>query len=132
MGQLRSNFGLAIKFKVQPHLPQILDFNYSKICINEGFLNLLFNHKVRNKYLTHLVFLLQVERKLFIFAGQRSKEYLNDFYSFNVDTGLIKLISDGSKKHINSLPAAGFTQRATIDPTLNEIYVLSVGIPGET
>ena len=27
-----------------------------------------------------------------------------------------------------SVPAAGFTQRATIDPDLNEIHVLSVGI----
>lgn len=69
---------------------------------------------------------LQIERKLFIFAGQRSKEYLNDFLTYDVDTGVIRVISDGSKKHINSLSAAGFTQRATIDPTLNEIYVLSV------
>lgn len=51
---------------------------------------------------------------------------MNDFFTYDVDTGVIQLISDGNKKHINALPAAGFTQRATIDPELNEIYVLSV------
>lgn len=69
---------------------------------------------------------IQICRKLFIFAGQRSKEYLNDFFTYDVDSGSIKLISDGSRRHANSLPAAGFTQRATMDPHLNEIYVLSV------
>ncbi|KAJ8879988.1 hypothetical protein PR048_020609 [Dryococelus australis] len=66
-------------------------------------------------------------RKLFIFAGQRCKEYLNDFFTYNVDTQEIEQISEGNKKEpCNNIPAAGFTQRATIDPELNEIYVLSV------
>jgi hypothetical protein len=65
-------------------------------------------------------------RKLFIFAGQRSKEYLNDFFTFHVDTHDVRQISEGAKKESCNLPAAGFTQRATIDPDLNEIYVLSV------
>ncbi|XP_046661321.1 muskelin isoform X2 [Homalodisca vitripennis] len=73
----------------------------------------------------HSMLFHPIERKLFIFAGQRSKEYLNDFFTYDVDSGVVKQISDGSKRQINSLPAAGFTQRATIDPTLNEIYVLS-------
>nr|CAD7442984.1 unnamed protein product [Timema bartmani] len=64
-------------------------------------------------------------RKLFIFAGQRSKEYLNDFFTYNVDTQEIQQISEGTKKEPCNIPAAGFTQRATIDPELNEIYVLS-------
>ncbi|XP_063226200.1 muskelin isoform X2 [Bacillus rossius redtenbacheri] len=65
-------------------------------------------------------------RKLFIFAGQRCKEYLNDFFTYNVDTQEIEQISEGNKKDpSNNIPAAGFTQRATIDPELNEIYVLS-------
>ncbi|XP_054277610.1 muskelin isoform X2 [Macrosteles quadrilineatus] len=79
----------------------------------------------------HSMLFHPIERKLFIFAGQRSKEYLNDFLTYDVDTGVIRVISDGSKKHINSLSAAGFTQRATIDPTLNEIYVLSNENTGE-
>nr|CAD7262827.1 unnamed protein product [Timema shepardi] len=64
-------------------------------------------------------------RKLFVFAGQRSKEYLNDFFTYNVDTQEIQQISEGTKKEPCNIPAAGFTQRATIDPELNEIYVLS-------
>lgn len=64
-------------------------------------------------------------RELFIYAGQRSKEYLNDFISYHVDTDQIEVISDGSKKDSAQVPAAGFTQRATIDPDLNEIHVLS-------
>ncbi|KAK6643717.1 hypothetical protein RUM43_005227 [Polyplax serrata] len=62
-------------------------------------------------------------RKLFIFAGQRSKEYLNDFFTYNVDSGEIQQISEGSRRDSN-VPGPGFTQRATIDANLNEIYVL--------
>ncbi|XP_046388437.1 muskelin [Ischnura elegans] len=73
-------------------------------------------------------------RKLYIFAGQRGKEHLNDFFTYAVDTGEVEqIISDGgSGKSSGGLgsegprvPAAGFTQRATIDPELDEIYVLS-------
>uniref|UniRef100_T1J0F1 Muskelin N-terminal domain-containing protein n=1 Tax=Strigamia maritima TaxID=126957 RepID=T1J0F1_STRMM len=64
-------------------------------------------------------------RLLFVFAGQRAKEYLNDFFTYNVDTDEIQVISDGTKKEGAQVPAAGFTQRATIDPELNEIHVLS-------
>lgn len=95
------------------------------------------------------------KRCLYIFAGQRSKEFLNDFLTYNIDTGQIDMIVDGTKKdsqggtissqHIlfdqpvhhpyyrhvlkdfvkTSVPAAGFTQRATIDPDKDEIHVLS-------
>ncbi|XP_046436398.1 muskelin isoform X1 [Neodiprion lecontei] len=66
-------------------------------------------------------------RKLYIFAGQRSKEYLNDFFTFEVDTETLEHInlSDLGNRDSNHVPAAGFTQRATIDPELGEIYVLS-------
>ncbi|KAL1449313.1 hypothetical protein WDU94_000514 [Cyamophila willieti] len=70
-------------------------------------------------------------RKLYIFAGQRNKEYLNDFISYNVDTHEIENIQESVKVKGDSsssnqgLPASGFTRRATIDPVLNEIYVLS-------
>ena len=43
-------------------------------------------------------FVLQRRRLLYIFAGQRSKEYLNDFFTYNVDTGQIDVITDGSRK----------------------------------
>nr|CAD7399137.1 unnamed protein product [Timema cristinae] len=71
------------------------------------------------------IYVLSGCRKLFVFAGQRSKEYLNDFFTYNVDTQEIQQISEGTKKEPCNIPAAGFTQRATIDPELNEIYVLS-------
>lgn len=64
-------------------------------------------------------------RLLYIFAGQRQKEYLSDFFTYNVDTDEVSYICDGDKIEV---PAAGFTQRATIDPDLNEIHVLSVNI----
>ena len=40
----------------------------------------------------------QVKRVLYIFAGQRSKEYLNDFLGYHVDTGTIEVVSDGTNK----------------------------------
>lgn len=79
---------------------------------------------------------LQELRKLYIFAGQRNKEYLNDFISYNVDSHEVENIKDNVKCPARdsltgavanqALPASGFTRRATIDPVLNEIYVLSV------
>ena len=60
---------------------------------------------------------------LYIFAGQRSKEYLNDFYSYNIDSGTVHIVSDSTDKESCQ---AGFTQRATIDADLDEIHVLSV------
>lgn len=78
----------------------------------------------------HSMLLHPALRKLFVFGGQRSKEYLNDFFAYNVDTDEVELISDGQKQkvtnHQSYTPTAGFTQRATIDPELNEIYIFSV------
>lgn len=62
-------------------------------------------------------------RLLYIFAGQRHKDYLGDFFTYNVDTDEINVICDGEKSEV---PATGFTQRATLDVNLNEIHVLSV------
>lgn len=65
-------------------------------------------------------------RKLYIFAGQRGKEYLSDFFTYNIDTEEINVISrGGSMGQASGVPVAGFTQRATIDPELDEIHVLS-------
>lgn len=76
-------------------------------------------------------FLSKRSRKLYIFAGQRGKEYLSDFFTYEVDTQHVEYISYNefsTAKDSNHVPAAGFTQRATIDPELGEIYVLSVCI----
>lgn len=59
----------------------------------------------------------------FVFLG---KEYLNDFFTYNVDTGEVTTVTDGTRRRDPAqIPAAGFTQRATIDHELNEIYILS-------
>ncbi|XP_043569159.1 muskelin [Chiloscyllium plagiosum] len=69
--------------------------------------------------------LFQKNRCLYVFGGQRSKTYLNDFFSYDVDSDHVEIISDGTKKDSGMVPMTGFTQRATIDPELNEIHVLS-------
>lgn len=71
----------------------------------------------------HSMLFHEQSRLLYILAGQRQKEYLSDFLTYNVDTGDVKIICDGLDEVV---PAAGFTQRATIDPDHNEINVLSV------
>ena len=35
---------------------------------------------------------------LYIFAGQRGREYLNDFLTYNVDTGIVEQVSDGTRR----------------------------------
>lgn len=37
-------------------------------------------------------------RCLYVFGGQRSKTYLNDFFSYDVDSDHVEIISDGTKK----------------------------------
>ncbi|KAL0073983.1 Muskelin N-terminus-domain-containing protein [Phycomyces blakesleeanus] len=62
-------------------------------------------------------------RDLYIFAGQRIKDFLADIYRFAVDTDdLIEITEDYSK---NSGPDPGYTQRTTIDTTKRELYVFS-------
>eukprot|EP00004_Rigifila_ramosa_P023108 TRINITY_DN6432_c0_g1_i1.p1 TRINITY_DN6432_c0_g1~~TRINITY_DN6432_c0_g1_i1.p1 ORF type:complete len:724 (-),score=148.83 TRINITY_DN6432_c0_g1_i1:62-2233(-) len=60
---------------------------------------------------------------LYVFGGQRNKEYLNDLCVYDTKTDKITEISSDCSK-LNG-PSAGFTQRATIDCQKNEIYVLS-------
>lgn len=71
----------------------------------------------------------QRHRKLYIFGGQRNKEYATDFISYDVDTQQVTVINtDNMKTDKNNVPQSGFTQRATIDCDRDEIYVLSVCI----
>ncbi|KAJ3316887.1 Muskelin 1, intracellular mediator containing kelch motif [Boothiomyces sp. JEL0866] len=62
-------------------------------------------------------------REIYIFAGQRHKDFLADFYVYSIDTDTVTEISRDYSK--TGGPDAGFTQRATIDPHKNEFYVLS-------
>ena len=69
------------------------------------------------------------EKQLLIFAGQRAKLFKADFYKYQLETDTaVEVCPDCSKQ---GGPYPGFTQRATIDQELREVYVLS-GIIKET
>eukprot|EP01135_Chromosphaera_perkinsii_P004865 Nk52_evm11s301 gene=Nk52_evmTU11s301 len=71
----------------------------------------------------HSMLLNSQTRQLYIFAGQRNKDYLSDFYIYDIDSQIVHEMSRDSSKQGG--PDAGFTQRATIDKDLNEVFVLS-------
>ena len=76
----------------------------------------------------HSMLFNAVDRNLYIFGGQRKRdEYLNDFFRYNVDTGAVVFLSDGASggEMSDSIPAVGYTQRATIDCKRGEIYVMT-------
>jgi muskelin len=68
------------------------------------------------------------QRKLYIFGGQRGKDYIMDMQTYDVDSQEICALSteNSSSTKNDSVPQSGFTQRATIDCDKNEIYVLTV------
>lgn len=72
---------------------------------------------------------------LYIFGGQRNKEHQADLLAVYV--GDIDSASGDTRVNVKAVctaapprraPPTGFTQRATIDPDMNEIYVLSVSV----
>lgn len=71
----------------------------------------------------HSMLFDQSSRSLFVFAGQRVKDYLSDLYRYGVDDDTVTEIAQDYSKDAG--PDAGFTQRATIDEDLQELYVLS-------
>ncbi|CAO3609257.1 unnamed protein product [Cunninghamella blakesleeana] len=104
-----------------------------------------YNSNTKSRYIKsiksrvgHSMLLDSSARKLYIFAGQRSKDYMSDFFSYSIndddeDNDIINNINDQDQQiqvisHDYSKdngPDVGYTQRATIDPDLKEIYVLS-------
>ncbi len=101
---------------------------------------------------SHSMLFHPVLRKLFVFGGQRKREdSLNDFFSYNVDSDDVEIISVGSEFVASQasaggggagaggggvpgswmwgpiIPAVGHTQRATIDFERHEIHVMTVG-----
>ena len=76
----------------------------------------------------HSMLFNTADRNLYVFGGQRRRdEYLNDFFRYNVDTGSVMFLSDGGTggELPDSIPAVGYTQRATIDCGRGEIYVMT-------
>ncbi|CAA7260646.1 unnamed protein product [Cyclocybe aegerita] len=61
-------------------------------------------------------------KTLYISAGQHGEKYFSDMYSYDTKTGVATEIF--SNFSTNSGPDAGFTQRAVIDPTVQELYVM--------
>lgn len=72
----------------------------------------------------HSMLLDTKQHMLYIFGGQRSKEYVNDFFSYDIDQDSVTMIHDGTKKE-DGVPPPGFTQRATINAELGEVHMLS-------
>lgn len=106
-----------------------LDLEPATLCSSIRYIHVaLTSQKLPYKFSYHYNGSLQRSRKLYIFAGQRGKEYLTDFFTYEVDTNNVEHINfnDLGTKDSNHIPAPGFTQKATIDPELGEIYVLSV------
>lgn len=73
----------------------------------------------------HSMLFYNRNQALYIFAGQRGREFLNDFTMYNTETDSVTMLSSSTWKGNEDVPAAGFTQRATIDPETGEIHVLS-------
>nr|XP_002130194.1 muskelin-like [Ciona intestinalis] len=72
----------------------------------------------------HSMLLDSKNHRLYIFGGQRSKEYVNDFFYYDIDRDQVTVLNDGTRKE-PGLPPSGFTQRATINSDLGEIHMLS-------
>ncbi|XP_022128529.2 muskelin [Pieris rapae] len=70
---------------------------------------------------SHSMLFHPIQRRLYIFAGQRNKEQLLDAWWYEAGSGRGGALCLGSC----APPAAGFTQRATVDPDTDEIFVLS-------
>ncbi|KAJ6644311.1 Muskelin [Pseudolycoriella hygida] len=68
---------------------------------------------------THSMLFHHRYRKLYVFAGQRNKEYTPEFISIDLDSRAITVMSSDCE----NMPQCGFTQRATIDCERDEIYV---------
>uniref|UniRef100_A0AAG5D179 Muskelin N-terminal domain-containing protein n=1 Tax=Anopheles atroparvus TaxID=41427 RepID=A0AAG5D179_ANOAO len=75
---------------------------------------------------THSMLFHHKHRKLYIFGGQRGKDYMTDFLIYDVDTSeLSNMTPENTNTDTKNVPQSGFTQRATIDSEKDEIYVLT-------
>jgi hypothetical protein len=63
------------------------------------------------------------QRCIYIFGGQRDKEYLSDLYRYSITDNRITEITQDFSKNFGS--DSGYTQRATLDEERQEIYMFS-------
>ncbi|XP_045452332.1 muskelin [Melitaea cinxia] len=71
---------------------------------------------------SHSMLFHPVQRRLYMFAGQRNKEQLVDLWWWQCDGGGAQALCSAPAR---TPPPQGFTQRATLDPDADEIHVLS-------
>ncbi|RCH82565.1 Muskelin 1, intracellular mediator containing kelch motif [Rhizopus stolonifer] len=71
----------------------------------------------------HSVLMDTIHRCLYIFGGQRGKEFLVDLYCYDLEKETLVEITHDFQKLFGS--DAGYTQRATIHPERQEIHVYS-------
>lgn len=82
------------------------------------------NNSLLKSRVGHSMLFDSSQRALYVFAGQRVKDYLSDLYKYLVDEDIVQEITQDYSKDAAG-PDTGFTQRATLDEELQEIYVLS-------
>ncbi|XP_030373545.1 muskelin [Scaptodrosophila lebanonensis] len=82
--------------------------------------------------ITHCMVFHNKQRKLYIYGGQRGKEDLDEFLSYDVDTQAISVLNKehqhqgtATSAEAKFEPLPGFTLRATIDCDRDEIYIFS-------
>ncbi|KAH8375385.1 hypothetical protein KR200_002878 [Drosophila serrata] len=82
--------------------------------------------------ITHCMVFHNKHRKLYIYGGQRGKEDLDEFLSYDVDTQAISILNKEHPNHGTTAgneakfePSSGYTLRATIDCERDEIYIFS-------
>ncbi|XP_026491772.1 muskelin [Vanessa tameamea] len=71
---------------------------------------------------SHSMLFHPVQRRLYMFAGQRNKEQLVDLWWWECGTNVAHAVCRAPAR---APPPQGFTQRATLDPDADEIHVLS-------
>lgn len=76
--------------------------------------------------ITHCMVFHNKTRKLYIYGGQRGKEDIEEFISYDVDTKAVNSLNKDNKCYENkNEPSPGYTLRATIDSDRDEIYIFS-------
>jgi N-acetylneuraminic acid mutarotase len=115
---------------ISPDPSQIVYSGLYSWAIKENVWKLLKSDRLNNdgsvqmkSRIGHSMLINTITRELYIFAGQRHKDFLADFYIYSIDTDTIFEVSRDYSKLGG--PDAGFTQRSTVSCELGEIYVLS-------